>query len=290
MKIIVTGSLGNISKPLTEKLVKAGHQVTVVSSNEDRSAEIKALGASPAIGSVNDVKFLTDTFTGADAVYAMIPPNFTAPNWRAYIGGIGSNYAEAIKASGVKKVVYLSSIGAHLPTGTGPIAGIHDGEETLNALTGVAIKHLRPAFFYLNFYGNVDMIKHANIIGSNYSGKMVLVHPEDIAEVAAEEIQSDFTGKTVRYIASDERTTADIAAELGKAIGKPNLPWVEFNDDDAFNGMVQAGLPEEIAKNYVEMGTAIRNGKLQEDYEKHKPAALGKIKLEDFAAEFAKAF
>jgi uncharacterized protein YbjT (DUF2867 family) len=290
MKIIVTGSLGNISKPLAEKLIKAGHQVTVVSSSEDRSAEIEALGATPAIGSVSDVKFLTDTFHGADAVYAMVPPNFTAANWRAFIGGIGSNYAEAIKASGVKKVVYLSSIGAHLPGGTGPIAGIHDVEQTLNTLTDVAIKYLRPAFFYVNFYGNVDMIKHANIIGSNYSGKMVMVHPEDIADVAAEEIQSDFTGKSVRYIASDERTTADVAAVLGAAIGKPALPWVEFNDTDAFGGMVQAGLPEEIAKNYVEMGTAVRNGKLWEDYEKHKPTVLGKIKLEDFAAEFAKAF
>jgi uncharacterized protein YbjT (DUF2867 family) len=220
----------------------------------------------------------------------MVPPNFGAANWRAYIGGIGSKYAEAIKAAGVKKVVNLSSIGAHLPEGTGPISGIHDVEQIFNTLTDVAIRHLRPAFFYINFYGNVDMIKHANIIGSNYSGKMVMVHPEDIASIAAEELQNDFTGISVRYIASDERTTTEVAAVLGEAIGKPNLPWVEFNDADAFSGMVQAGLPEEIAKNYVEMGTAVRTGKLWEDYNLHKPAAFGKIKLEDFAVEFAKAF
>ena len=36
MKIVVTGSLGHISKPLTETLVKNGHEVTVISSNPER--------------------------------------------------------------------------------------------------------------------------------------------------------------------------------------------------------------------------------------------------------------
>ena len=134
MKITVTGSLGNISRPLAQNLVKAGHQVTVVSSKKEKTAEIQALGASAAIGSVEDVAFLTGAFSGADAVYTMVPPNFAAENWRGYISGIGANYAKAIKASGVKKIVNLSSIGAHLPEGTGPIKGLFDVEHTLNAL------------------------------------------------------------------------------------------------------------------------------------------------------------
>jgi len=82
MKFVVTGSLGNISKPLAEKLVAAGHQVTIISSKADKTAQIEVLGASAAIGSVDDVVFLTQTFTGADAVYTMVPPNFGAANWK----------------------------------------------------------------------------------------------------------------------------------------------------------------------------------------------------------------
>jgi uncharacterized protein YbjT (DUF2867 family) len=292
MKIIVTGSLGNISKPLAQNLIKAGHEVTVISSKEEKSAEIKALGATPAIGSVGDVAFLTRIFSGADAVYTMVPPNLAATNWRGYISGIGHNYAEAIKASGVKKVVNLSSIGAHLPDGTGPIKGIYDVEHTLNALDGVAVKHLRAGFFYVNFYGNVDMIKHMGILGSNYgeNTNLSLVHPTDIADAATEELQHDLTGKSIRYVVSDEHTAGETAAILGAAIGKPDLKWVEFSDADALAGMLQAGLPEEIAKNFTEMGTATREGKLWEDYAKNKPAVLGKRKLEEFAKEFAKAF
>ena len=72
MKIVVTGSLGHISLPLTKELVQKGHKVTVVSSKPEKQAAIEALGATAAIGFMEDADFLTATFTGADAVYAMI--------------------------------------------------------------------------------------------------------------------------------------------------------------------------------------------------------------------------
>lgn len=292
MKFTITGSLGNISKPLAEILIAAGHQVTIISSSSDKAKAIEELGATAAIGSVEDAAFLTDTFSGKDAVYTMVPPNFGASNIREFISGTGKKYAEAIKASGVKHVVNLSSIGAHLDGGTGPISGLYDVEQTYAELDGVTVKHLRPAYFYINFFGNIDMIKHAGILGSNYSAEtpLVLVHPKDIAVVAAEELQQAFTGKTIRYIASDERTAGNVASALGAAIGKPELPWVEFNDEDALQGMLQAGLPEVMAKSYVEMGDATRSGKLYEHYFNNKPDSFGKIKLEDFAVEFAKVF
>lgn len=292
MKITVTGSLGNISKPLATQLVKAGHQVTVISSSPDKAEAITALGATPAIGSVDDIAFLTGAFKGADAIYTMIPNNFSATNYRQYIGSVGKNYAEAIKAAGVTKVVNLSSIGAHIDGGTGPISGIHDVEQTYKQLAGVAIKHLRPAFFYTNLLANIDMIKHLGFLGANYgdNSRVVLVHPNDIAEVAAEELQSDFSETSIRYISSDERATNEIASVLGAAIGKPDLKWVDFTDEQALQGIQQAGLPAEIARNYVEMGTAVKSAILWEDYDKHKPAQFGKTKLEDFAAEFAEKF
>ena len=80
MKIIIGGSLGNIGKPLTQKLVKAGHNVVVISSQGARQSEIEALGAKSAIGLVNDGDFLARTFSGADAVFAMTPPNLGGSN------------------------------------------------------------------------------------------------------------------------------------------------------------------------------------------------------------------
>ncbi|MBD0369196.1 MAG: NAD-dependent dehydratase, partial [Flavisolibacter sp.] len=96
-------------------------------------------------------------------------------------------------------------------------------------------------------------------------------------------------GHSVRYIASDERTTGDIAKVLGTAIGKPDLPWVAFSDEQTLGGMQQAGLPEEVARNYTEMGAAIRSGIFSEDYWANRPR-LSKTKLEDFAPAFAAAY
>ena len=292
MKITLAGSLGNISKPLAETLIAGGHQVTIISSNADKTAAIEALGAKAAIGSVEDEAFLTTAFSGADAVYTMVPPNFGAKDVRGFISGVGKKYAAAITASGVKKVVNLSSIGAHLESGTGPIAGLHDIENTYADLENVTVKHLRPAYFYTNLLANVDMVKHAGILGSNYDAAtpMVIVHPQDIAAAAAEELQNDSLESGIRYVASDETTAAALTSALGEAVGKPELPWVEFSDDEALKGMIGAGLPEPMAKSYVEMGDAMRSHILFEHYLNNRPSSLGKIKLEDFAKEFAQVY
>src|ERR1700712_1108890 len=118
MKIIVTGSLGNISKPLATKLIQAGHEVKIISSKPERASEITAIGAEALIGSLEDESFLNAAFAGADLVYTMIPPNFAAPSVRKFMNDTTKNYVSAIKKAGIKKVLNLSSIGAHLSEGT----------------------------------------------------------------------------------------------------------------------------------------------------------------------------
>jgi uncharacterized protein YbjT (DUF2867 family) len=162
-------------------------------------------------------------------------------------------------------------------------------EQELNALSNVDIKHLRPAYFYPNFFSTINMIKHAGFFGNNYGGDtpLPLTHPNDIAAVAAEELSHlSFNGKSICYIVSDERTSKQVAGVLGTAIGKPDLPYVEFKDEDFEKGAIQAGLTEEVARNYREMGAAIRTGSMAADYRLH-PVKLGPTKLEDFAKEFA---
>jgi uncharacterized protein YbjT (DUF2867 family) len=293
MKYIVTGSTGHISKPLAKKLIAAGHDVTIVTSKDDKRKEIEALGAQAAVGSVEDVAFLSNTFKGADAVYAMVPPNFAAADWKKHITRVGQNYAAAIRDAGVRNVVFLSSIGAHLSDGCGPVSGLFGAEKALNELQGVNVKLLRPGFFFYNFYANIGMIKHMGFIGGNYGegSKLFMVHTDDIAAVAAEELLNlKFSGKSHRYIVGDDSTTDEVASALGAAIGKPDLKWVNFTDEQSLAGLLQAGLPSEIAKNYTEMGAAMRTGIMGEDYVKEQPGLTGKIRLKDFAKEFAAAY
>lgn len=293
MNIVVTGSLGHISLPLTKELIRERHTVTVISSKPEKQPDIESLGAVAAIGSLEDADFLTDTFTGADAVYAMIPPNFATPDQLGHYQRIGRSYARTIRQSGVKRVVHLSSWGAHLEKGTGFIVGSHHVEGMLNELPDVALTHLRAGYIYYNLYNYVSMVKGQGIIGANYGGddQLVMVAPADIAAAAADELTTSATiGQHVRYVASDERTANEIAHSLGTAIGRPNLNWVTFTDEQMKNGMEQRGVPAHIIANSVELGASIHSGALRENYDRNKPAVMGAVKLEDFATEFAVAF
>ncbi len=296
MKVIVTGSLGNISKPLTKELVQKGHHVTVISSNEQRQTDIEALGATAAIGSLEDVDFLVSTFTGADAVYCMVPPNNyfdLTLDLLAYYRRLGNNYARAIRQSGVKRVVNLSSIGAHLEQGSGILLGAHDVEQILNKLSSdVAITHLRPTSFYYNLFGYVETIKAVGGIAANYGAddKIPWVSPIDIAAVIAEEIAIPLVGRKVRYVASEELTGNETARILGAAIGKPDLQWIIIGNAQMLSDLESAGMNPQIAAGLVEMYASLHSGLLAEDYYRNKPMVMGKVKLADFAKEFAAAF
>jgi uncharacterized protein YbjT (DUF2867 family) len=189
--------------------------------------------------------------------------------------------------------VHLSSYGAHLDSGTGIILGAHDVENILNKLTGVAVTHLRPAYFYYNLFHFTAMIKQAGFMGSNYGGddKLIMVAPADIADVAAQELQqTPDAGNNVRYIASDDVTANEAASILGAAIGKPNLKWVTLTNQEVIDGMIKNGMPAPFAAVYTALGASIHSGAMREDYDLHKPAIMGKIKLVDFAKEFAAAY
>ncbi|WP_198175201.1 SDR family oxidoreductase [Spirosoma telluris] len=171
MKIIVTGSLGNISKPLTELLVAQGHAITVISSDPKKHAAIEALGATPAIGSISDVAFLTETFKDADAVYAMIPLSFTEPDLGDYLRRMAQNYAQALKQARTKRVVVMSGWAADLISSEN-IEPIFDDLST-------SLTIMRPAAFYTNFYQSVELIKGKGLIGKfltlRYSGLWALL-------------------------------------------------------------------------------------------------------------------
>lgn len=296
MKIIVTGSLGYVSKPLTQELVEKGHSVTVISHSTERQKEIEALGAKSAIGSMEDVHFLTTVFTGADAVYGMMAPggNFADPNntVQDVIGRadqIAHNYVQAIQQSGVRRIVYLSSVGAHTDKDNGLIAMHYHAENRLKQLPAdIAITFIRPVGFYKNLFSYIGSIKTQGVIASNYGAddRVLLVSSIDIAAAITEELTSPIVAQKVRYVASEDLTCNEVAGILGAAIGKPDLKWIIITDEQLFSGLKAFGMNASFAESFVQMNAGTHNGKIYEDYDRHKPV-LGKAKLTQFSKEFA---
>ena len=298
MKIVLTGSLGNIGKPLTTLLVTAGHQVTVISSKKERIPEIENLGAVAAIGSIQDAEFLTETFRGADAVYLMeawegIGSLFDKEiDFLSEFKKIAGNYVKAVQQSGVKKIIHLSSIGAHSDQGTGSLLIHYNVEQILQTLPeDVSIKFMRPVGFFSNIYRWLPTIQSQGKIIQSYGGgeKEPWVSPYDIATTIADEMEKSFNGRTVHYVASDEVSPDEIAAALGQSIGHPDLEWKVIPGEELLNQMLSAGINEWVAKGMVAMQKAQKDGSLYEDFYANKPA-FGKVKLEDFAKEFAQIY
>jgi uncharacterized protein YbjT (DUF2867 family) len=321
MKIVLTGSLGNISRPLCIELIQKGHSVTIISSKAEKQKTIEAIGAKAAIGTMQDTDFLTKTFTGADIVYLMEAGGYENMFNKSYdineaTREIVNAYKKSVEQSGVKKVVHLSSVGAHTDKGVGLLELHYIAENILKKLPNdVSIKFMRPGSFYYNLLINAEIIKTLSkgflggimalqhygiggflsgkrgVIVANYGGDVMnlLVSPNDIASVIAEEIEKPFEGRTIRYIVSEELTCNEIATILGEAIGKPYLKWGAISDKMLTNTMLKRGMNENMVKRMVEMGAAGRSGKLYEDYYKHQPI-LSKTKLKDYAIEFAKEF
>ena len=291
MKITTAGSTGNVGLPLVKLLVSAGHEVTVITSNSERRNAIEALGARAAVGTISDPEFLTNAFTGADAVFTMTPPAM-GTNIIENIAQAGNAYAEAIRTSGVQRVVMLSSIGAELAEGTGPIKAVHRVEQSFQQLQGVNLTILRSGYFFYNFFRDIPMIRNQHVLLNNYGGadKLLFAHPKDIAAAIAEELQTTGSGIEVKYMVSDILTGDEVAVALGEAIGMADLRWLAVPDAELEQGMRAAGLPQELAGLITEMGRATREGLVTADFFESAAEVSGRTKLAEFAAEFRKKY
>jgi uncharacterized protein YbjT (DUF2867 family) len=233
-------------------------------------AELVAKGAVAAIGDLHDSAFLTETFRGATAVYTLIPPSWATDNWRQYQTVTAFAIASAVQAASVPYVVNLSSQGAHLPEGAGPVSGLFYLEQMLNSIPNLHVKHLRAGYFMQNFHNFAGMIKHMNLYGSSLKPdlKMPLVHVRDIASVAAAELLAlDFSGNSIRFVSgAADLTMSEVTAILGKAIGNPGLPYVQFSEEDELQGALQNGLPRTIAEGYRDLNHSLNYGDYQSGY------------------------
>jgi uncharacterized protein YbjT (DUF2867 family) len=289
--IAITGATGNIGSKITADLLSKGQNVRCIARTAEKLKPFAAKGAETAAISLEDAAALENAFTGVDAVFAMIPPDYQALDFRAYQNAVGASIAEAVKSSGVKYVVGLSSQGAHLPGKTGLIKGLHDQEKRLNKLIGVNILHLRPTYFMENLLANIDMIKQMNIMGSAIRGdmKIPMIATQDIADFAVERlVKKDFLGMPVKDLLGQRDLSMNEAAEIiGRKIDMPGLRYVQFSYEDTEKALADMGFSVDVAGLFIEMSKAFNKGLIDTPRTRENTT---KTTLEDFAVMFAEIF
>ncbi len=265
--IAVMGATGNTGKPIVERLLREGRKVRALGRSADKLKPLASQGADVSVGDASDAAYLTQAFGGADAVYVLIPPSLHEQDFPAYQDRISESIARAVRGSGVKHVVLLSSLGAEQATGTGPIAGLHSLEERIRKLAGVNALFLRAGYFFENHYGSLALIKQQGINGGAVAPDVPIsqIATKDIASAAATALlRKDFRGVIVRELLGPrDITLLEATRILGAKIGKPDLQYIQF-PYDTFAGMLsRLGFSVSLTGLFAEMCRAINEGRVR---------------------------
>jgi uncharacterized protein YbjT (DUF2867 family) len=263
--ITVMGATGNVGNQITRRLLAAGEPVRALGRNPRALAQLAAEGAETLAGDAGDAAFLTEAFRGSHAVHTLLPYAPSSPDFRAEQERLGEAIVTAVRDSGVRKVVALSSLGAELPDGTGFIAAsLHAQERRLQELEGVDLLLLRPTLFFESIVAAVDTVEAIgiNVDVVDPDVPVPMISTRDIAEVAAGALRArDWAGVEVRELLGPcDLTYAEATRILGTAIGRPDLQYVRLPDDEMVAALVQAGFSPDTAALHVEMGRALSTG------------------------------
>lgn len=264
--IVITGATGNTGSVAADALLARGEKIRVVGRDASKLERFASRGAEAFVGNAESEADMVRAFTGATAVYLVIPQALHLDGFRDYQERISSAYAAAVAKCFVKHAVVLSSIGGQNAEKVGPINGLHSMEEKLNRIPALNVLHLRPTHFMENLLLGIEGIRTMNVFPGAFpaDSPMPMIATKDIGNFAAERLAArDFSGhSTQELLGSRDVSMREAASIIGAAIGKPNLAYVQMPlmlVETALTGM---GLPKSSAALMIEMFKSANEGLL----------------------------
>ena len=285
---VITGATGHTGNVIARKLLAQGQTVRAVGRSADRLAPLAAEGAETFVCELTDATALGEAFSGARAVYAMIPPSMISADYRGDQAKVADAVADAIEQAQVKYAVSLSSVGADKAEGTGPVVGLHYLEETLNRIPELNVVHLRPAYFMENVLAQIGIVQTMGITAGPVRADLTLpmIATRDIGAAAADALTGlAFNGKQTRELLGQrDLSYSEVATIIGKAIGKPDLNYLQLPDEQVRAAFLQMGMSANVADLILEMADALNSGHMR-PLEKRSAENTTPTSFESFVAE-----
>ena len=288
---VLLGSNGQITSQLARRLLAGGHRVRVLGRQPASLEPLARAGAETRAGDAGDADWLARALEGASAAYVMIPPGYAEPDMRAAQDRIGQAIARALARAPVPRVVNLSSLGAELAAGTGPVVGLHAQEKRLDAIAGLDLLHLRPGYFMENLLHAMAPIAAAGVLPGMEApdAPIPMAATADIAAVAARELVQPSRRGVLLLHAARHVTMRQATAAIAAAIGLPGLAYVQASPEGAKAVMQSQGMSADAADQLAELARWISTAALSSA--QAAPVEILPTGIEAFARErFAPAF
>ncbi|MCE5269205.1 MAG: NmrA family NAD(P)-binding protein [Planctomycetaceae bacterium] len=288
MNIAVTTPTGHVGRAVTDFLLECSRDinVTLLGRRPEKLQDFVRRGANTAIGALDDTEYVVKATKGMDALFWATPPVFGSDDLRGFQNRLANAAATAIRTNRIHRVVNLSSIGADVATGAGPISGLHDVEEQLNKI-GCHVTHLRPGFFFENILWQLDTIRTWGRISwpINPSVAYPMIATHDIGRAAATRlVNMDWTGHVVQELHGPaDLTFREVADILSQVLGR-KIVYVRTSREDARDAMLQKAMSENVAQSMLEMYDALDTGKVR-PLQPRTPDTATPTTLAEFARE-----
>lgn len=219
----IVGITGKTGGSAARTLLAHGQKVRGIVRNVAKAAEWQALGAEIVTAELSDNEQMARAFEGSEGIYIMLPTYFEAQDMFADNTRDLASLKHAIVASGVRKIVFLSSIGAEQEAGTGAILKLHEMEETFSSLP-ISTVAIRAGWFMENFDGLIPSARETGVLWSFLDPldlRVPMIATKDIGTHAADLLQQTWQGhRTVELAAEPLLSMADVAESFSNVFGR----------------------------------------------------------------------
>jgi uncharacterized protein YbjT (DUF2867 family) len=261
--------------------------VRLLGRRPDKLTHFMKRGAETAIGAQDDVEYLCKATKGVDALFWGTPPGYGSDDVRDFQNRLGRAAAKAIETNKIARVVNLSSIGADLASGNGPIAGLHDVEGLLNS-TGANVTHLRPGFFFENLLWQLDSIRNWGRISLPLSGstRYPMIATRDIGHVAAARLaNTTWSGQVAQEIQGPASLCFREVAEMLTRVLDRKIVYIKCDRQEMRDTLLKSAMSENAADLLLELYDAVESGALR-PLQPRSETTTTSTTLYDFAREF----
>lgn len=260
---VIAGATGRVGSAAARALRVAGAAVRVLVRRPSDVGRWEAEGVEVCLAALDDSAALAEALRGCAGFFALLPFDLTVDDPDEYADRLIASISGAVADSSVPHVVMLSSGGADLAGGTGPITGLYRLERALHA-TGATVTALRSGHFQEKISDVIDVARDTGlypVFAASADVELPMVATVDLGALVAETLQSPPAASESIDVIGPAYSERTLAAVLGEALGR-ELDVVTVPEEAWAGALVEAGFRPHIAESLAELYRADERGLL----------------------------